>query len=1000
MKTPKQKLKPSWEMHDRILWDPKLNPLAFYIGYEDRMIKDAFGEKLLIDWASNDIPWNRVQYIRCADTIVWDRAKRIDLFEAKQLPSEAFVIEMQSIQPTILINGIKVVPKPTYVVTAQDRKVISSTEDCLVESLKLASFNLLTDKYHSELIQSETRQIAIVQHLLELDADIILLQEVDAPMLEKLLQANWKQPIYSSDIKRKTGNYYQELVILSKYPFSWMEFQYSTHKKFPIASWQINGQAFHLANVHLSSNRAADALVIRQEQLNVLLNYFKRLEGTILIGGDFNSRGKKGLDLLEEQDFTDCWSKINPTDKGYTFEPSKNPLAMQSTLTGLPARFDRFYIRSKNTTWEIEEAYIFANQVLKTEAVIFPSDHYGLAISIAPKKVIEDPVLSTNPWSSIFATYHSAIVIIPDENTCQKIQNIRQQFDRKHKRWMPHITLLYGFLPDRYFEQAANELSTLLKNFPSFDLELKQYKFFAQKSETSAWLEPLEIEKKGSLKKLQKLLQDLFMMKSRGDQSKKDFTPHLSIGQFRSEVQALEALPPWEATGFKVGKIALISRCSQDAFNVRYTIDLESGTIKKINKSKVIEQNLIAFLKTKQAIISFSEQEIRSTILEVIQSTCNSLLGQEYQLKLLGSSRLGTNSTTSDLDILATIPKELDSLFFLEAVQTQLEGWYESARLIRDAQVPILKLQMDGISVDLLCVEYPTAFISMDTLSEKNRRYFSPQNWQAVTGILEAESILEYTQKRVSLDTFQWFVKAIKIWASSRAIKGNAFGFLGTYSWTILAAWVLDQIPTEDNSEDASVLMTHFFSILSQYDWAVPIAIIEEHNYNVREKQDRMPILTSIRPYYNSARNITRSTAIIIQREFQRGHFILKQIKRGKNSWTDLYDEVIPSATPDLSLVIQANNTLELQEACGWIEGHIVSLIIALEQIEGLVVRPYPSITIEDKTAFISLDLSTSKEDIYLFISSCFDEFKQSFDFDNKVQELKCSYNKFRNVHF
>ena len=48
MKTPKQKLKPSWEMHDRILWDPKLNSLAFYIGYEDRMIKNAFGEKLLI----------------------------------------------------------------------------------------------------------------------------------------------------------------------------------------------------------------------------------------------------------------------------------------------------------------------------------------------------------------------------------------------------------------------------------------------------------------------------------------------------------------------------------------------------------------------------------------------------------------------------------------------------------------------------------------------------------------------------------------------------------------------------------------------------------------------------------------------------------------------------------------------------------------------------------------------------------------------------------------
>lgn len=992
MKTPKQKLKPSWEMHDRILWDPKLNSLAFYIGYEDRMIKNAFGEKLLIDWASNDIPWNRVQYIRCADTIVWDRAKRIDLFETKQLPSEAFAIETQATQAAILIDGITIAPKPTYVVTAQERKVISTTENCLVESLKLASFNLLTDKYHSEFVQSDTRHAAIVQHLLALDADIILLQEVDAPVLEKLLQANWKQPIYSSDIKRKTGNYYQELVVLSKYPFSWVEFQYSTHKKFPIASWQINGQSFHLANVHLSSNRAADALAVRQEQLKVLLKYFKRLEGTILIGGDFNSRGKEGLEQLEEQGFSDCWLNVHAHEKGYTFEPDNNPLASQSTLTGLPARFDRFYLRSKNINWEIEAAYLFANQTLEAQEVLFPSDHYGLTISIAPKKVTADPILSSNPWSSILASYRSAIVIIPDDTTCQKIQSIRQQFDRQHSRWMPHINLLYGFLPARYFEQAANELSTAIRNFPAFDLALKEYKFFAQKSETTAWLEPIETEQKGSLKRLQKLLLDLFRMKSRGDQAKKDFTPHLSIGQFRSEVQALASLPSWEATSFKVGKIAFISRSHTSAFKVHYTIDLETGIINKLDKSKLIEQDLIAFLKTKKAIIPFSEQQIRSIVLEVIQATCNSVLGQEYQLQLLGSSRIGTNTLSSDLDLLAAIPKELDSLFFLEAVQTQLEGWYESARLVRHAQVPILKLQMDGISVDLLCVEYPASFISMDTLSEKHRRYFNPQDWQAVTGILEAASILDYVPQRISLDTFQWFVKTIKVWANARAIKGNAFGFLGTYSWTILAAWVLDQIPEQEDSEDVSVLITYFFAFLNQYDWAVPITIIKEHHYNVRKKQDRMPILTSIKPYYNSARNITRSTKKILQEEFKRGHFMLKQIKKGKHSWADLLETVSVSAAPNLKLVVRADNDLALQEACGWIEGHIVSLIIALEQLEGLTIRPYPSVLFDEKTASIYLELATDLENVDLFIQTCLDDFKQSFEFDNKVQTLDCCY--------
>lgn len=994
MKTPKQKLKPSWEIHDRILWDPKLNPLAFYVGYEDRMIKHAFGEKLLIDWASNDIPWNRVQYIRCADTIVWDRAKRIDLFEDHQLPAEAFAVETQSIQASVLIDGINIAPKPTYVVTTQERNVISRTENCLIEGLKLASFNLLTDKYHSEFVQSDDRQAVIVQQLLELDADILLLQEVDAPILEKLLQANWKQPIYSSDIKRTTGTYYQELVVLSKFPFSWMEFQYSTQKKFPIATWQINGQAVHIANVHLSSNRAADALSIRQKQLAVLLKYLDRLEGTVLIGGDFNSRGTEGLDVLAEQQFEDCWSSLKPKEKGYTFEPKNNPLAKQSTLTGLPARFDRFYICAKNSNWIADHAALFAHQALESLSSLFSSDHYGLTIHLAPKEITTKPILSSNPWSSILATYHSAIVIIPDEDTCKKIQTIRQQFDRKHERWMPHITLFYGFLPDRYFEQAINELSAVIRKIPVFDLVLKQYKFFAQKSETTAWLEPIESNQQGNLKKLQKLLQDFFILKSRTEQAKKEFTPHLSIGQFRSEVQAIESLPSWEATSFKASQIAFISRCHKEAFKVRYTLDLESGKINSHSKSKIIEQNLIAFLKTKKAIIPFSEQQIRSIVLEVIQTGCNTILGQEYKLQTLGSSRIGSNTLTSDLDILAAIPKELDCLFFLEALLNQLDGWYESARLIRDAQVPILKLQMDGISVDLLCVECPTSFISIDALSEKHRRYFSPQDWQAVTGVLEADSILDYVSKRISLDSFQWFVKTIKIWATTRAIKGNAFGFLGTYSWTILAAWVLDQIPEQEDSEDVSVLMAYFFKFLKQYDWAKPISIIEEHRYKTRGKQDRMPILTSIKPYYNSARNITRSTKRILQEEFQRGDSIVKQIRKGKKSWADLFEVVSIGLTPNLKLVLQANNSQELQEACGWIEGHILSLIIALEQIEGLSVRPYPSVVMEENLAFVYLDWFTSNDNLETFIQVCLDDFKRSFDFDNKRQELDYCYYK------
>lgn len=44
------------------------------------------------------------------------------------------------------------------------------------------------------------------------------------------------------------------------------------------------------------------------------------------------------------------------------------------------------------------------------------------------------------------------------------------------------------------------------------------------------------------------------------------------------------------------------------------------------------------------------------------------------------------------------------------------------------------------------------------------------------------------------------------------------------------------------------------------------------------------------------------------------------------------------------------------------------------------------------KQAFIHLDLSASKDNLDVFIQSYLDYFRQSFDFDNKAQELDCYY--------
>ncbi|MBI4617932.1 MAG: 2'-5' RNA ligase family protein [Planctomycetes bacterium] len=52
--------------------------------------------------------------------------------------------------------------------------------------------------------------------------------------------------------------------------------------------------------------------------------------------------------------------------------------------------------------------------------------------------------------------HQSAAVLIPPPELWQRIQEIRCAHDRAFGRWMPHVTLLHPFLPETFFDEAAN----------------------------------------------------------------------------------------------------------------------------------------------------------------------------------------------------------------------------------------------------------------------------------------------------------------------------------------------------------------------------------------------------------------------------------------------------------------------------------------------------------------------------------------------------------------
>lgn len=150
-------------------------------------------------------------------------------------------------------------------------------------------------------------------------------------------------------------------------------------------------------------------------------------------------------------------------------------------------------------------------------------------------------------------TYESGIVIIPPTSISQKIQPLREKYDAKANRWMPHITLIYGFISEEYFEEASQLILEKITQVLPFGINLKEYQSFSHQNKETLWLNP--VTENNELCDLQTVLQSCFP-KCNEQIKNVGFNPHMSIGQFQSMKEAFQKLPTWTPLSFPVESIA------------------------------------------------------------------------------------------------------------------------------------------------------------------------------------------------------------------------------------------------------------------------------------------------------------------------------------------------------------------------------------------------------------------------------------------------------------
>eukprot|EP00760_Papus_ankaliazontas_P002202 PhM_4_TR10887/c0_g1_i1/m.75452 len=180
-------------------------------------------------------------------------------------------------------------------------------------------------------------------------------------------------------------------------------------------------------------------------------------------------------------------------------------------------------------------------------------------------------------------TVRSALAIIPPSELFAPINAIRKDHDAAYVRWMPHINVLYPFVPEESFTDAAEHIRAVLDTVCPFEVSLDSVGEF-KRGKSLLWLKPKC--NGGGDKEIQELyskVKSLFphcvdLDKENG------YTPHLTLGQFQSTrvpnmKRSLDATfgGPKPIVTWTCDKVHLIARQGDEPFRVVCTVPLGGG---------------------------------------------------------------------------------------------------------------------------------------------------------------------------------------------------------------------------------------------------------------------------------------------------------------------------------------------------------------------------------------------------------------------------------------
>jgi endonuclease/exonuclease/phosphatase family metal-dependent hydrolase/2'-5' RNA ligase len=251
-------------------------------------------------------------------------------------------------------------------------------------SFTAATYNIL----HDPAFPFPSRLTAVINALLECDADLVCLQEVTDDALALItadaqIRARWPWCSRGASAVLESE---RNVVLLAKEDsaFEWTRVELGgKHKACIVArlcfqlQHSTTNKSVVVVGVHLSAGRTPPARQKRQEELTKLLAYLREHHHSDewLVIGDSNSQvDESHIDF--NATLLDCWAETVGGD-GATYDPTKNLLASATARNNQTAeRYDRVFVREEG--WleiKSEGLSLFG---IPEQGRDVGSDHWGL----------------------------------------------------------------------------------------------------------------------------------------------------------------------------------------------------------------------------------------------------------------------------------------------------------------------------------------------------------------------------------------------------------------------------------------------------------------------------------------------------------------------------------------------------------------------------------------------------------------------------------------------